>query len=648
MPEPAYPSDGNPPSKRNSIAGRLLGSFREARKDTSASVQRRASIATKQQNPVVRIKEWLDTCNGQHDHHCSGTDESDAVTWRPVWLIDSVERNLVRAKPTDRYLALSYVWGTAPRRNDPDAPAQLLRSNVDAFQLSLPDKGIPQTILDAMWLSKKLGLRFLWVDRLCIVQDDEEEFNTHIRRMPFVFSNAYLTIIAAYGDVHTGLVPLNPRRPPRAARAGSRDHNDLLLQSRWNSRGWTLQELLYSRRAIFFFEDVVTWECHCDLWQGSPTSVMKSLRGNRHTCTNAVASGAFGFHHAPWPDLDEYARIASDYSGRRVTFVEDTLKAFSGITQMLSRVYPGGFVNGMPLMFLDIALLWRPSAAIRRRAVTRPPFLPSWTWMGWWFDNIPVDLVLWRAAADYVEDTKIAKRGQASKRFQPTHSFKIRPTVTWNLTDRTARIPVPNTGLQYRDMKSRRTPSAALPPGWSKAGSLFKHDSDETTSFRYPIPVEDPPEAGEYEPPTGEMAFPGPFLSFQTQSAYLEVDFALTLAPKDRLNPGIAVGNIWGRSGKWIGEFRAHDGWLGIQSSNYDGDEKLEFIAISSATERRGSYVFNPERFEEHMDDSEAIHIVNVLWIERIGEVAYRRGLGHILQRAWDAHAEHEVPVLLG
>jgi hypothetical protein len=268
--------------------------------------------------------------------------------------------------------------------------------------------------------------------------------------------------------------------------------------------------------------------------------------------------------------------------------------------------------------------------------------------MGWWFDGIPVDLVLWKASADYVEDTKIAKRGQASKRFQPTHLFKIKPTVTWHLTDRAATVPVANTGFQFRDLRSRRTSSAALPAGWSKAGPHFKHDSDDAAIFKYPVPVEDPPEAGEYEPPPGEMAFPGPYLSFVTQGAYFEVDFALTLAPKDRLNPGIAVGNIWSKTNKWVGEFRAHDGWLGIQSSNYDGDEKLEFIAISTATERRGSYVFNPERFEENMDGAEAIHIVNVLWIERIGEVAYRRGMGHILQKAWDAHAQDNIPILLG
>lgn len=149
-------------------------------------------------------------------------------------------------------------------------------------------------------------------------------------------------------------------------------------------------------------------------------------------------------------------------------------------------------------------------------------------------------------------------------------------------------------------------------------------------------------------PPPGELAFPGPFLAFRSTSSLFDVDFGITLAPKGTRNPPIAVGNIWTRSDRWAGEFRAHDGWLGVQSSNYDGDERLEFVAISTATERRGSLVFPVERFEEQQDSEGTIDIVNVLWVERIGGVCYRRGIGHVLQKAWDAQPKEEVDILLG
>lgn len=675
------PPPASPPNRRLSLTERIKGTFsrnKSASQDTNgppSPTARRGSSSggaaashssgNGKGSPIPRIREWLDTCNNQHGRHCNGESEASSgpATFRPQFLIDAADRRLVRAKPEDRYVALSYVWGPGLRHNGQDAPVQLLKANLEEWTTALPEHNVPQTIADAIWLARKLGLRHIWIDRLCIVQDDEAVKENHIRHMAYVFANAYLTIVAAHNDVSTGLLPLNPRRPSRPPRVGGpppgADHNELLRTSRWNTRGWTLQELLYSRRAVFFFEDTVTWECHCDLWQGATgggggSAFARSMaKGKKPECTHRIAPSAYGFQHAGWPDMDEYARIAADYSARRVTLVDDTLKAFSGITQVLSRVFPGGFVFGMPLMFLDSALLWRPQASIRRRALSRPPFLPSWSWMGWWFDGIRVDLTLWKAAADYVEDTRAtSKRGQTvhAKRFQAPSSFRIKPTVIWRLTDRMASVPVPNHGLQFRELRSRRNASAALPPGWSRSGAHFVHDSDDDTVFKYPIPVEEPPDdddAAHAQLP-GELAFPGPLLAFNTTSGIFDVDFSVTLSPKDTINPPVAVGNIWGRGRKWIGEFRAHDGWLGIQSSNYDGDEKLEFIAISSVVERRGSLVFPPDRYAENADANGFMEVVNVLWIERIAGVAYRRGIGHVLSRAWEQHAVDEMEILLG
>ncbi|PNP50919.1 hypothetical protein THARTR1_08540 [Trichoderma harzianum] len=672
-PEPHHGHAPAPaPARRLSIAGRLLGSLnqvraqnkenrenrenrdsrdnRERAKNEPPPPERRRSSVADKSSPMMRIKSWLDTCNGQHNHHCGG-DDADTTTWRPAYFVDSVERCLVKAKPADRYLALSYVWGPLnPRRGSPNAVVRLLKSNIEAFQSELPEVDIPETILDAMYLARKLGFRYLWVDQLCVVQDDDVDKDNHIRHMPYIFANAYLTIAAAYGDLYTGLLPISPKRQRDSKASGStKDHNELLRQSKWNTRGWTLQEHLYSRRTVFFFQDAVTWECHCELWQKSSSNIIPKLRGsNRHECVNRLSSAILGYQHPPWPDLDEYARIAADYSARRVTHVEDTLRAFSGITSMLSRTFSDGFMYGMPLMFLDVALLWRPQASIRRRAPPRAPFLPSWSWMGWWFDGVPVDLVLWRAAADYVEETSPAKVGSNSKRFQSMQTFRIKPTISWNLTDRASTVPVNNTGLRFRDLRSRKNAGTPLPRGWSRSGSTFKHDSDRETIFKYPVPVVDPPKDGQHAPTTAEQTFPGPLLSFRTAAGLFDVDLADTMAPKDHSNPQLAIGNIWSKNNKWIGEFRAHDAWIGVQTSNHDGGEKLEFIAISTGMERKGSFIFTPEKFEENKDADGILDFVNVLWIERIGSVCYRRGIGHILLKAWNAQVRDQVDIVLG
>lgn len=653
--------DPGPASKRHSITDRLRDTWSQARQQTTASIQRRASVAgatagkdsSNKSPPAVRLKEWLDTCNREHDHHCNAgsTAHKEEPTWRPTRLIDVVDKILVRTQPSDRYIALSYVNGT---RGKGDV---LEKDKIEEWEDDgVPEEELPQTMIDAIWLAKKIGIRYMWIDQLCIAQDDPSEIESHARHMAFVFSNAYLTIIAAHGDVWTGLLPLSPKRsqPPNASktpRPGSKDHDELVLESRWMMRGWTMQEHLYSRRCVFFFEEDVTWECHCELWQGSPAAVTKAMRGaNRPICAGPLPSESiFAYRHAPWPDMDEYARICMDYSSRKLSSVGDSLRAFSGVTHVLSQIWPGGFLYGMPLMFLDIALLWRPQTTIRRRVITKPPFLPSWSWMGWWFDGIPVDLVLWRAAADYIAHTTrpTAKRGQSGKRLDVPHAFRIKPTIAWSVTDRTSTAPINNAGLQYRDLRSRKGAGQALPLGWSRGREGFKHDSDETTMFKYPIPVEDPPEEGDYEPASQEVALPGPYLSFATQSAYFEIEFASTLGPRVSEKPPVAVGNIWAKGNRWAGSLRSHDGWLGVQSSNYDGEERLEFVAISTATERRGSHVFSQEQFDANVED-DLVHFVNVLWVEKIGEVWFRRGLGHILQKAWEAQPKTDVNIFLG
>ncbi|KAG6004355.1 hypothetical protein E4U43_000753 [Claviceps pusilla] len=654
-------------NKRLSITERIRGTFGQARKETAAAVQRRASTSATyaaRKSPIPLIREWLDTCNTEHGTHCADHDEVDAPTWGPVFLIDCVERCLVHAKPTDRYATLSYDEGSSnPRHSRPEGPqAQLLKSNVDAYQLSLPDNDVSQTILDAIWLTKKLGIRHLWVDGLCVVQDDEKDKMEHIVHMAYILSNAYLGIIVAYGDVNTGILPLDPRRPIRNPKQGSQEHSELLQASKWNTRVWALQERIYSRRTVFFFEDTITWKCHCDLWQGDTTNMMKILKGKKPICTHGLSESVFAYRHSPWPDMDEYARLVMDYSVKRVRLVDDTLMAFAGITHVLSRTFQGGFVYGLPLMFIDIALLWRPQATIRRRPSSRPICLPSWSWMGWWTDGVPLDLVLWRAAADYVQATRSTtttitttktERGPDSKRFQGTHHFRIKATVIWNLSDGVKSMPIKNTGLQLREFRSRRSSASGLPRGWTRSGNHFRHDCDEFTTFKYPIPIEDVPKgtsaaAFDSRPSPTELDLPGPLLFFKTTSGFFEVDYAISVSPRDKASLPIAIGNIWSKSGRWIGEFRAHDGWLGIQSSNYDGEEKLEFIAISSAMERKGSYVFPMDRFEENMDEDGVVHFINVLWVERISGVAFRRGIGHVLQKAWDTDARDEVDIYLG
>ncbi|TDZ24387.1 Nipped-B-like protein B [Colletotrichum orbiculare MAFF 240422] len=687
-------NDLNGGSKRQSITERLMSTWtaRTAKEPPPSGggplPSRRASVASagpKQQfNPVARVREWLDTCNAEHEDHCSGP---PADTWRPIWLIDSVNRCLVRARAADRYIALSYVY--EPPLPSTRGPVETLRENLDMLTATLDDADVPQTILDAMWLARKLGIKYLWVDRFCIVQDDDVERDEYIRNMAYVYANAYLTIVAAAGDAETGLTALLKKTPPPRGGPAKMKHDDLVLSSRWAGRAWTVQEGMYSRRKVFVFDEVVTWECHCEVWQGAPapgrfSKILKGARAANQPCSHRPSPAALGYLHPVWPDMDEFARIAMDYSARRVTLMSDTMRALRGITTVLDKSYAGGFVFGMPVCFLDIAMLWQPRAMVRRRMMIQPVTglnpLPSWSWLGWHYDGVPADMTLWRAACDYVQDAPVSGGRRGDRRYKSPYAFRLRPLVNYELTDRATYTRLPSEGLMYRDRRQRRT--QPLPAGWSRnSGGGFRYAGDPEVLFRYPVPV------GEMSDPTAAATvadFPpgATLLSFSTTVAFLEVDFALARngAPADAKNsaaaaavsaaggpavaaggpgaglvaPGrgygvpLAMGNIWSRTGKWCGVVTAHDSWLGLQGANHTGEEKLEFIAISTASERGGSHVFDIDAFRDNMDEDEIVDFVNVLWVERVGGVCYRRGLGHVVQRVWDAVARDRVEILLG
>ncbi|ODA77563.1 hypothetical protein RJ55_07192 [Drechmeria coniospora] len=76
--------------------------------------------------------------------------------------------------------------------------------------------------------------------------------------------------------------------------------------------------------------------------------------------------------------------------------------------------------------------------------------------MGWWFYGVPADLTFWRAAANFVEETATMPTQRRSESFQPTHFFRIKPTVTWHLTDRGSTVRIANAGFRYRDLRSSK------------------------------------------------------------------------------------------------------------------------------------------------------------------------------------------------
>jgi Heterokaryon incompatibility protein (HET) len=166
-------------------------------------------------------------------------------------------------------VALSHRWGS-PQQH---AKFCTYKSNIEEFKRGIDVKLLPKTFQDAVHVTRGLGLQRLWIDSLCIVQDDEDDWETESKFMERVFSSAYCTIAASCASGSSdGFLKSRPARRCVIMQASSGNapyyvceviddfHRDV-DQSELNQRGWVLQERALSRRTIYFTETQSYWEC---------------------------------------------------------------------------------------------------------------------------------------------------------------------------------------------------------------------------------------------------------------------------------------------------------------------------------------------------------------------------------------------------
>lgn len=165
-------------------------------------------------------REWLRFCVDHHGPLCSQPSWAEHIEdWRPEWLIGVSEGKIVTSSHgTEPYITLSYTWGQTTQLRNTSAILSLLQEP-KALESASFEYQIPRTIRHAMKLVEVLGFRFLWVDSLCIVQDDRASLDKHLEHMHAIFFNSYLTIVAADGqDAEYGLrglsgIPADGRYP---------------------------------------------------------------------------------------------------------------------------------------------------------------------------------------------------------------------------------------------------------------------------------------------------------------------------------------------------------------------------------------------------------------------------------------------------
>jgi hypothetical protein len=355
----------------------------------SAAPPSRGKVIDRQNADFNQISTWLSFCQNHHMQLCL-IPAGDPVPG--FQLIDcQAENKIITATRNMKYIALSYVWGADV--------------SVDALENGkLIYSGLPQTVRDAIGVTKRLGFRYLWVDRYCIPTDPQIK-HSQISKMDIIYKQAQATLLGAAGNgAAFGLPGSGTRERDEQPTAAIREYKVFATlqppkvaigRSVWNTRGWTYQEAMLSTRRIFFTEEQVYWECRSmQCTEALPPTLSDWHKPSRQMYYEDAQHEMFSLSTVDLTLRDVWKYIMA-YSRRKLSFDDDSLNAFLGVLgflqapQTMLRHFWGIpipmradqdtiFGTWQPIHCFLTALTW-----IHREECRRRPNFPSWSWVGW-------------------------------------------------------------------------------------------------------------------------------------------------------------------------------------------------------------------------------------------------------------------------
>lgn len=358
-------------------------------------------------NPGIFIQAavWLRDCNS-HRSCRAVTRKSWQTTELPKRLIDLSGEDTLHvfecqdrvdmgtlSRHGTRYCTLSYRWGDAAHSS------VLTESFTGDFAVSL--NSLPQTFQDAVTVTRKLRIRYLWIDALCIVQPtetDDSEWLEEGSRMGSIYQNAECTIAAtAANNANQGFLertgnsvslakPMSIyKKSTDESKAGTSyipinvpSFYDCISVSALNRRGWVVQERALSTRVIHFTVNGVFWECGS--LKAHDTFGTLQNRGDFPSCRSketllSVARLQRTRHVCPV----EWFHFVQQYSYSHFTNPQDRLLALSSVAKAV-QPYLGGhdYIAGLWKNDIVKGLAWKCYAPIE--SIPDDPNVPSWSW----------------------------------------------------------------------------------------------------------------------------------------------------------------------------------------------------------------------------------------------------------------------------
>lgn len=375
------------------------------------------------------MRRWLDQCTSKHQV-CPDLQRDvllpkrvidvgrDGTNFAPFLLVSD-------GTATGRYAALTHCWGGS-------IDFVLTNERLEDFQQRLPVERLAQNFKDAVRICRELGVQYLWIDCLCIIQDSADDWTAESSKMASIYSKAFVTISAlashgsstgifcnhhARGSDDLGLGPPDKRMKRDlslgvsvrldsssessglvyALPAGSllplEDLRRLYEVSTLTERAWCLQESLLSPRIIFFGEEQVYWRC----FEGFQSADGLPM-GNRFDypddeeialayalqCFSEVAIHTPPHSRSNIYDGGGHHYLISDYSKRNLTKLSDKLPAFSALAERIHANLGDNYLAGLFTANLHSDLLWcriiSPWEDNMEYSESPDYVAPSWSW----------------------------------------------------------------------------------------------------------------------------------------------------------------------------------------------------------------------------------------------------------------------------
>ncbi|KAF1989441.1 HET-domain-containing protein, partial [Aulographum hederae CBS 113979] len=263
----------------------------------------------------------------------------------------------------EEYACLSHCWGGLQ-------PIQTTRGNIESHKRGIDLAKLPLTFREAVLFTRRLGIRYLWIDSLCIIQDNILDWQEQSSNMCSVYGNSHLVLAATKAaNPMDGCFAKSQSEYVGWHSPSSAHDNFPLLQ-----RAWVLQERYMAPRVLHFTQEELMWEC---------------MAGQSCECTAGgvsnfpllnIKTGAYHMTSADSSEMNMLWRLlVKRYSSLDLSFESDRLAALSGLAKYYQSHGAGEYLAGVWKEHLregDLAWTVRPHKS-KRRSVQ---LAPTWSW----------------------------------------------------------------------------------------------------------------------------------------------------------------------------------------------------------------------------------------------------------------------------